>query len=96
MLKNELLMLKCKCLEHSSCNCEAIRNYLSASVNTMPLVNATLYSQLDNRKPADDIANEIAREQSSASAINIEHMALLGAMMTPATSMEETMLVPTS
>jgi DNA integrity scanning protein DisA with diadenylate cyclase activity len=63
MLKNEMLMLKGKCLEHSSCNCEAIRNYLSESVDKTSPTKAALYSQLEDKKSADQIANEIARKQ---------------------------------
>jgi hypothetical protein len=64
MLKNELLMLKCKCLEHSDCDCEAIRDYLKNTVTTMPPANAALYSKLEG-KNASEISNEIARKQSA-------------------------------
>jgi hypothetical protein len=74
VLKNELLMLKCKCLEHSDCGCEAIRDYLKNTVNTMPPASAALYSRLDDKNAANDIANEIARKQSSASAFDYEAM----------------------
>jgi hypothetical protein len=64
MLKNELLMLKCKCLEHSDCGCEGIRDYLKNTVNTMPPANAALYSKLDG-KGMNDLSSEIARKQSA-------------------------------
>ncbi|KIW00016.1 uncharacterized protein PV09_08368 [Verruconis gallopava] len=63
MLKNELLMLKCKCLEHSDCDCEAIRNYLKSTVTTMPPANTALYTKLSD-KDANAISGEIARKQS--------------------------------
>jgi hypothetical protein len=63
MLKNELLMLKCKCLEHSDCDCEAIRDYLKSTVTKMPPANAALYSRLEE-KDASEISCEIARKQS--------------------------------
>jgi hypothetical protein len=74
MLKNELLMLKCKCLEHSDCQCQKIRDYLSSSVNTMPPANADLYSRLGDTTAANDIANEIARKQSCAPVFNMGSM----------------------
>ncbi|MDE3228409.1 MAG: hypothetical protein KGO05_00895, partial [Chloroflexota bacterium] len=69
MLKNELLMLKCKCLEHSDCGCDGIRDYLKNTVNTMTPANAALYSKLED-KNIEDIENEIARKQSSAASGN--------------------------
>jgi len=47
MLKNELLMLKCKCLEHSNCDCESIREYLKHTVTNLPPANAALYSRVE-------------------------------------------------
>jgi bZIP transcription factor len=35
MLKNELLELKCKCLEHSDCQCGLIQDYLKKAVGQM-------------------------------------------------------------
>lgn len=52
MLKNELLMLKCKCLEHSNCDCEGIRDYLKHTVTNLPPANASLYSRLENEVAA--------------------------------------------
>jgi flagellar motility protein MotE (MotC chaperone) len=66
VLKNELLMLKCKCLEHSDCDCDAIREYLKTTVNTMPPANAALYMKLED-KDANEISSEIARKQSAYS-----------------------------
>jgi hypothetical protein len=43
MLRNELLMLKCKCLEHSDCKCERVREYLKNTVATLPPASANLY-----------------------------------------------------
>ena len=72
MLKNELLMLKCKCLEHSDCGCDGIRDYLKNTVNTMPPANAALYSRLENKDAANDIAGEVARKQSSATTFDLD------------------------
>jgi hypothetical protein len=83
MLKNELLMLKCKCLEHSDCDCEAIRDYLKNTITTTPPANAALYSGIDDKSLSDDIAKEIARKQSSASAFDLD------AMSTPEDSMSQ-------
>jgi hypothetical protein len=44
MLRNELLMLKCKCLEHSDCKCERVREYLKNTVATLPPASANLYN----------------------------------------------------
>jgi len=44
VLKNELLMLKCKCLEHSDCGCERIRNYLKHTISTFPPASAGLHN----------------------------------------------------
>lgn len=43
MLRNELLMLKCKCLQHSDCKCERLRDYLKNTVATLPPASADLY-----------------------------------------------------
>jgi len=56
MLRNELLMLKCKCLEHSDCECERLREYLKNTVATLPPASANLYKlsriEDDLRKPS--------------------------------------------
>ncbi|KAK3064827.1 hypothetical protein LTS18_003584 [Coniosporium uncinatum] len=40
-LRQEILELKSRCLEHADCNCQAIRNYLNSTVATMrpPMLN---------------------------------------------------------
>jgi hypothetical protein len=43
MLRNELLELKCRCLEHTSCNCEQIREYLKNTVAGLQHAPAALY-----------------------------------------------------
>jgi hypothetical protein len=43
MLRNELLELKCKCLEHTSCDCEQIRAYLKNTVAALQPAPAGLY-----------------------------------------------------
>jgi hypothetical protein len=43
MLRNELLELKCKCLEHTSCECEQIRDYLKNTVAALQPAPAALY-----------------------------------------------------
>ena len=45
-LKNELLVLKCKCLEHSNCGCERIREYLTKSVANLQPASAYLYQSI--------------------------------------------------
>ena len=86
MLKNELLMLKCKCLEHSDCGCDGIREYLKNTVNTMPPANAALYSRLEDKDAATDIASEVARKQSSVSGFDVDGMSPSDAMMMSPTS----------
>jgi len=52
MLRNELLELKCKCLEHTSCDCEQIREYLKNTVAGLQSAPAALYQfqQDDTRR----------------------------------------------
>lgn len=54
MLRNELLMLKCKCLEHSECDCVALRDYLKNTVSTLPPASADLYGTAQTRDGLDD------------------------------------------
>ncbi|TID18810.1 Mitochondrial-processing peptidase subunit alpha [Venturia nashicola] len=54
MLRNELLMLKCKCLEHSDCGCVALRDYLKNTVATLPPASADLYGTIQNKDGLED------------------------------------------
>lgn len=54
MLRNELLMLKCKCLEHSDCDCVALRDYLKNTVATLPPASADLYGTTQNKDDLED------------------------------------------
>jgi len=64
MLRNELLMLKCKCLEHSDCKCERLREYLKNTVAALPPASANLYtlsrieSDLNEKPPMMPSFNE--------------------------------------
>jgi hypothetical protein len=71
VLKNELLMLKCKCLEHAECDCHGIRDFLKKTVSTMPPANPALYSNLENEIAESGLGVEIASKQSSASCVGI-------------------------
>lgn len=55
MLRNELLMLKCKCLEHSDCDCVALRDYLKNTVAALPPASADLYS---SNRITDDLEDK--------------------------------------
>jgi hypothetical protein len=63
MLRNELLELKCKCLEHTSCNCEQIRDYLKNTVAALQPAPAALY-QFHH--------NDIRRESTGSEAISTD------------------------
>lgn len=43
MLRNELLELKCKCLEHTDCECEQIRQYLKNTISALKPAQPALY-----------------------------------------------------
>ncbi|KAF2421568.1 hypothetical protein EJ08DRAFT_701968 [Tothia fuscella] len=43
LLRNELLELKCKCLEHTNCDCLQIREYLKNTVAALQPANRDLY-----------------------------------------------------
>jgi len=43
MLRNELLELKCRCLEHTNCECGQIREYLKNTVAALQPASADLY-----------------------------------------------------
>lgn len=64
MLKNELLMLKCKCLEHSDCGCESIREYLKSTVTNLPPADKTLYEPM-NDKDVKDLSSDMSKRQAS-------------------------------
>jgi hypothetical protein len=85
-LKNELLMLKCKCLEHSDCACEGIRNYLRNTVTIMQPANAALCSRLEDKMPMTELVGDIARNKSSASCVNMDAMPTPGNMSTSPSS----------
>ncbi|QDS77393.1 hypothetical protein FKW77_006106 [Venturia effusa] len=55
MLRNELLMLKCKCLEHADCDCVGLREYLKNTVATLPPASAELYSA---NQPTNDVKDD--------------------------------------
>jgi hypothetical protein len=52
MLKNDLLVLKCQCLDYSSCKCERIKEYLHATVVSDPtfLTRASITESLRKRQ----------------------------------------------
>lgn len=54
MLRNELLILKCKCLEHSDCDCVALRDYLKNTVATLPPASADLYGSNQTKDALED------------------------------------------
>jgi hypothetical protein len=85
-LKNELLMLKCKCLEHSDCACEGIRDYLTNTVTIMLPANAALYSRLEDEMPTTELVGDSARKKSSASCIDMDAMSTPGDMVTSPSS----------
>jgi hypothetical protein len=58
MLRNELLELKCKCLEHTSCDCEQIREYLKNTVAALQPAPAALY-QLKPGVRQESTASEV-------------------------------------
>jgi hypothetical protein len=74
MLKNELLRLKCKYLEHPDCGCNGIPDFLKNTVSTMPPINPVLYSKLETKMTESGLTAEIARKQSSASCFTIDAM----------------------
>lgn len=60
MLRNELLMLKCKCLEHSDCDCVALRDYLKNTVATLPPASADLYGTTQGMEGMDGMEDKLA------------------------------------
>jgi hypothetical protein len=60
MLRNELLELKCKCLEHTSCECEQIREYLKNTVAALQPAAAALYQFQQNGNRRESIESEAA------------------------------------
>jgi hypothetical protein len=70
ILRNELIVLKCKCLEHSDCKCERVRDYLKNTVVTLPPASASLYrmGQIEDKlraKQASPFSNEAAEPAMS-------------------------------
>jgi hypothetical protein len=57
VLRNELLELKCKCLEHTSCECEQIREYLKNTITTMPPANPSMYQLSDGSMHRSSISS---------------------------------------
>jgi hypothetical protein len=92
MLRNELLELKCKCLEHTNCDCVQIREYLKNTVAQLNPANSSLYQSSDRmaQRPLSSSASMSApasasvvespgfdkSRQSSTTETNLDYMKL--------------------
>jgi hypothetical protein len=70
ILQNELLELKCKCLEHIHCECEQIRDYLQNTVAQLNPVHSSFYKLFDPRMPLVSSASPPVPSHESTSVIH--------------------------
>jgi hypothetical protein len=74
LLRNEFLELKCKCLEHTHCDCEQIREYLRSTVAQLNPVGSLCYQISDSHRPLVSLVSPPLSSHDSVSIANLPNL----------------------